>query len=267
MTTSAAEEGLKIEVDQGVAILTLHMPSNRNAFGGDVAEEFTRFFREANTRQDVRSILIRSTGDKDFCLGGAPSRTPTPMPRNTIDYRFVSTPHIEMFKAMWELERPVVSAVQGTVAGVGWLLALLADLVVAAKGSRWTHVFVKRGMIPHAGDSFYLPRIIPFHRLNEIALLGDTVTADTLDSWGLINRLCDKEAVQDTAMDIALRLADQPTRAVGLAKRHYRRSLEVDWNTMLREEMAGQAIYTTTADRNEILAAGREGRKPQLTGD
>lgn len=267
MSENGSEEGLSIEIDNGVATLTLDMPSNRNAFGGDVAEEYTEFFRAANTRQDVRAILIRSAGDRDFCLGGAPSRKPTPMPRNTIDYRFVSTPHIEMFKAMWELERPVVSAVQGTVAGVGWLLALLADMVVAAKGSRWTHVFVRRAMIPHAGDSFYLPRIIPFHRLNEIALLGDAVTADTLESWGLINRLVEKALVDETAMELARRFAEQPTRAIGLAKRHYRRSLEVDWNTMLREEMAGQALYTTSEDRNEILAAGREGRKPVLTGD
>lgn len=260
------EEGLKIQIDNGVAILTLNLPSSRNAFGGEIAEEFTEFFRAANTRQDVRSVLIQSTGDRDFCLGGAPGKNPA-SPRNTIDYRFVSTPHIEMFKAMWELERPVVSAVQGTVAGVGWLLALLADMVVAVKGSRWTHVFVKRGMIPHAGDSFYLPRIIPFHRLNEIALLGDAVTADTLSEWGLINRLVEPEALSATAMDLARKFAEQPTRALGLAKRHYRRSLEVDWATMLREEMAGQALYTTSTDRNEILAAGREGRKPVLTGD
>lgn len=267
MTEQSADEGLHIEMDGGVAILTLNMPSNRNGFGGDVAEQYTAFFRAANTRQDVRSILIQSTGDRDFCIGGAPDNPPRPMPRNTIDYRFVSTPHIEMFKAMWEVERPVVSAVQGTVAGAGWLLALLADLVVAVKGSRWTHVYVKRGMIPHAGDSYYLPRIIPFHRLNEIAMLGDAVTADTLDKWGLINRLVEKDEVRPTALELARQLASQPTRALGMAKRHYRRSLEADWTTMLREEMAGQALYTTSADRNEILAAGREGRKPELSGD
>ncbi|GAA4768463.1 enoyl-CoA hydratase/isomerase family protein [Novosphingobium ginsenosidimutans] len=267
MSVSAEDEGLRIEIENGVAALTLDMPSTRNAFGSEVAAEFTQFFKDANTRQDVRSILIRSTGDRDFCLGGAASRKPTAPPRTTLDYRFVSTPHIEMFKAMWELERPVVSQVQGTVAGVGWLLALLADMVVAAKGSRWTHVFVRRGMIPHAGDSFYLPRIIPLHRLNEIALLGDTVTADTLSEWGLINRLVDREQLAETAIDLARRLAEQPTRGLGLAKRHYRRSLEADWSTMLREEMAGQALLTTSADRNEILAASAEGRKPLLTGD
>lgn len=261
------DEGLHIEVEDGIATLTLHMPSTRNAFASEIANEFAQFFRDANTRQDVRSILIRTTGERDFCLGGALSKNPGPGPRNTIDYRFVSTPHIEMFKAMWELERPVVSMVQGTVAGVGWLLALLADFVVAVKGSRWTHVFVRRGLIPHAGDAFYLPRIIPLQRLNEIALLGDTVTADVLHDWGLINRLVDREHLADTAMDLARRLADQPTRGLGLAKRHYRRSLEADWSTILREEMNGQALITTSADRNEILAAASQNRKPVLTGD
>lgn len=261
------EEGLHIEVKDGIAILTLHAPSTRNAFAGEIAGEFTQFFRDANTSRDVRSILIRSTGDRDFCLGGAWSKNAGPPPRNPIDYRFVSTPHIEMFKAMWELERPVVSMVQGTVAGVGWLLALLADLVVAVKESRWTHVFIRRGLIPHAGDAFYLPRIIPFHRLNEIALLGDTLTADVLHGWGLINRLVDREQLADTAMGLARRLAEQPTRGLGLAKRHYRRSLEADWTTILREEMAGQALITTSIDRNEIMAAALENRTPILTGD
>jgi 2-(1,2-epoxy-1,2-dihydrophenyl)acetyl-CoA isomerase len=261
-----AREGLSIAIADGIAVLTLDRPSHRNAIDEDSAREYAEFFRNATTNPDVRAIVVTSTG-RDFSVGGGPSASPGPPPRTTLDYRFVSRPHIEMFRAMWEVEKPVVSAVNGTVAGVGWLLALLADLVVAAKGSRWTHVFVRRVMIPHAGDSFYLPRIIPFHRLNEIALLGDAVTADTLSEWGLINRLVDGEQVQETAMDLARRLAAQPTRSLGLAKRHYRRSLEADYNTMLREEMAGQALNTTTADRQELADAAKDGRTPQFRGD
>lgn len=261
-----AREGLNIRIADGIAVLTLDRPSHRNAIDEDSALEYAAFFRDATTNPDVRAIVVTSTG-RDFSVGGGPSVKPGPPPRTTLDYRFVSRPHIEMFRAMWEVEKPVVSAVNGTVAGVGWLLALLADLVVAAKGSRWTHVFVRRVMIPHAGDSFYLPRIIPFHRLNEIALLGDAVTADTLSEWGLINRLVEVEQVQETAMDLARRLAAQPTRSLGLAKRHYRRSLEADYTTMLREEMAGQALNTTTADRQELADAAKEGRPPQFRGD
>ena len=68
-----------------------------------------------------------------------------------------------------------MSAVNGTTAGLGWMLALLADLVVAAQGARWTHVFARRGMVPHAGDPFFLPRVLPLHRLNEVAMLSDTI--------------------------------------------------------------------------------------------
>ncbi|NBB50449.1 hypothetical protein GVN24_19420 [Rhizobium sp. CRIBSB] len=259
-------EGLNITIADGIAVLTLDRPSHRNAIDEDSAWAYATFFREANTNPEVRAIVVTSSG-RDFSVGGGPSKNPAPPPRTTLDYRFVSRPHIEMFRAMWELEKPVVSGVNGTVAGVGWLLALLADLVVAAKGSRWTHVFVRKVMIPHAGDSFYLPRIIPFHRLNEIALLGDAVTADTLSDWGLINRLVDADQVFETAMDLARRMAAQPTRSLGLAKRHYRRSLEADYSTMLREEMAGQALNTTTADREELAAAVREGRVPSFKGD
>lgn len=261
-----AKEGLDITIADGIAVVTLDRPSFRNAIDEDTAWEYAEFFRTATTNPDVRSIVVTSTG-RDFSVGGGPPVNPGPPPRTTLDYRFVSRPHIEMFRAMWETEIPVVSGVNGTVAGVGWLLALLADLVVAAKGSRWTHVFVKRVMIPHAGDSFYLPRIIPFHKLNEIALLGDAVTADTLNEWGLINRLVDADQVHETSMDLARRLADQPTRSLGLAKRHYRRSLEADFNTMLREEMAGQALNTLSADRQEMAKAAKEGRPPQFTGD
>lgn len=260
------QEGLNIRIADGIAVLTLNRPAQRNAVDNETAWEYAKFFKAANTDPTVRSIVVTST-QKDFCIGGGPSAKPAPPPRTTIDYRFTSTPHIEMFRAMWEVEKPVVSAVNGTVAGVGWLLALLADLVVAAQGSRWTHVFTRRAMIPHAGDSFYLPRIIPFHRLNEIALLSDTITADTLHGWGLINRLVEKEQVLPTAMELATRLAQGPTRSLGLAKRHYRRSLEADFNTMLREEMAGQALNNTTSDREEGNRAFAEGRPPKFTGD
>lgn len=264
--TNEDNDGLDIVVSGGIAVLTLNREEQRNTISVENAWEYARFFRDANTNPDVRSIVVTGTG-RDFSLGGGPSKNPAPPPRTTMDYRFTSTPHIEMFRALWEVEKPVVSAVNGTVAGVGWLLALLADLVVAAKGSRWTHVFTRHAMIPHAGDTFYLPRIIPFHRLNEIALLSDTITADTLSEWGLINRLVEKDEVLPTAMELATRLAEGPTRSLGLTKRHYRRSLEADFNTMLREEMAGQALNSITADRAEATKAASEGRRPDYSGD
>lgn len=266
--TEELPEGLSIQIDAGVAVMTLNRPDYRNAVDNDSAWEYRDFFRDSTMNPDVRAIVITSTG-KDFCVGGGPAatKTVTRPARTTMDYRFTSTPHIEMFRAMWEMEKPVVSAVNGTVAGVGWLLALLADLVVAANGSRWTHVFTRHGMIPHAGDSFFLPRIIPFHVLNEIALLSDAVTADELSRWGMINRLVEPHQLLPTAMELATRLAQGPTRSLGLTKRHYRRSLESDYATMLHAEQAGQALNSVTADRIEANKAAAEGRRPDYTGD
>src|SRR3954453_7505766 len=130
-----------------------------------------------------------------------------------------------MNRTLWEIEKPVVSAVNGTVAGAGWSLALMGDLVVAARGARWTHVFVRRGMVPHAGDTYFLPRLLPLHQLNELAMLSDTVTSEDLDRLGAVNRLVEPDQVLSVARDLAERLAAGPTRALGLTKRMYRNSI------------------------------------------
>jgi len=183
-----------------------------------------------------------------------------------IDYRKDVGPFQALFQTLWELETPVVSAVNGTTAGAGWMLALLADLVVAAEGARWTHVFARRGMVPHCGDPFFLPRIIPFHRLNEIALLSDTITSETLAEWGLINRLVPPDQVESTAAELASRLAEGPTRSLGLTKRLYRRSLVSDMATSFAEEANATALLSQTQDRVEGVKALIEGRAPKFTG-
>jgi 2-(1,2-epoxy-1,2-dihydrophenyl)acetyl-CoA isomerase len=168
---------------------------------------------------------------------------------------------------LWEVEKPLVSAVNGTVAGAGWMLALLADLVVADRLARWTHVFTRRGMVPHAGDPYFLARIIPFHRLNEIALLSDTLTSADLDRWGLINRCVDDTEVMSTALELARRLPDGPTRTLGLTKRLYRRSLSSDMATSFEDERNATALISTTADRREGVASFVERRPANFIGD
>jgi 2-(1,2-epoxy-1,2-dihydrophenyl)acetyl-CoA isomerase len=183
-----------------------------------------------------------------------------------MDYRRAVRPFQELFKAYWNMQTPVVSAVNGTIAGAGWMLALLADLVVAAEGARWTHVFSRRGMVPHAGDPFFLPRVLPFHRLNEAMLLSDTLTSETLASWGCVNRLVPAEEVEATALDLAQRLAAGPTRSLGISKQLYRRSLTNNMETMFYEEADATALVTQTSDRYEGVKSLMEGRPPEFTG-
>jgi 2-(1,2-epoxy-1,2-dihydrophenyl)acetyl-CoA isomerase len=267
MTTAAG--GLHIQPEGPVVVVRLERPERRNAIDADTAAELTSFLEAATVERSVRAILITGSG-RDFCTGAdvaASAAGSNPREMSPLDYRYATEGYRRLFRALWEVERPVVSAVNGTVAGAGWMLALLADLVVADQGARWTHVFSRRGMVPHAGDPYYLPRIIPFHRLNELALLSEPVTSATLHEWGIVNRAVPADEVYPTAMDLAQRLAEGPTRTLGLTKRLYRRSLSTDIATAFEEERAATALIATTADRREGVASFVEGRPATFTGD
>jgi 2-(1,2-epoxy-1,2-dihydrophenyl)acetyl-CoA isomerase len=234
-------------------------------------DELRKVLADADADPAARSIVITGTGT-DFCTGAdlTPSgggAAAAQRPTSVLDYRRAVVPYQELFRTLWELETPVVSAVNGTVAGAGWMLALLADLVVAAVGARWTHAFSRRGMVPHAGDPFFLPRVLPLHRLNEAAMLGETLTSETLHSWGAVNRLVPADAVEATAAELAGRLAAGPTRSLGMTKRLYRRSLVTDMATSFGEEAAATALISQTSDRLEGVKALIEGRRPTFTGN
>jgi 2-(1,2-epoxy-1,2-dihydrophenyl)acetyl-CoA isomerase len=262
---------LMLDREDAVLWIRLHRPDARNGIDVTMRDELTSLLSDVDSDPGVRALVVTGAGD-DFCTGAdlMPAGDPdlaARRPPSVLDYRRAVRPYQELFRAYWELETPVVSAVNGTVAGAGWMLALLADLVVAAKGARWTHVFARRGMVPHAGDPFFLPRVLPFHRLNEAALLSDTITSDTMHAWGAVNRLVPTADVEGCARDLAQRLAAGPTRSLGLTKRLYRRSLVSDMATAFAEEATATALVTQTADRQEGVRALLEGRRPNFTGE
>ncbi|HXC38235.1 MAG TPA: enoyl-CoA hydratase/isomerase family protein [Burkholderiales bacterium] len=265
------KEGVIIKQEGAVALVTLYRPSRGNLVDHDAAEALSNFFTAAQTDNSIRAVVITGTG-KQYCTGGDVSAKPEVVggaqPTSPMDYRWLTLPFNRIFTSLWELDKPVVSAVNGSVAGIGWMMALLADMVVAAEGTRWTHVFTKRGMIPHAGDTYFMPRLIPFHRLTELALLCDPVTTETLHGWGLINRLVPREQVLPTAMELATRLAAGPTRTLGLTKRLYHRSLDgTNLASMFNEETASQSLNATTQDRIEGVKAFVENRPPNFSGN
>lgn len=259
-----------LDRDGAVQWIRINRPEKRNGIDFTVRDELIALFPALDLDPEVRAVVITGTG-KDFCTGGdltpgGNTQIAVRPPITVLDYRSHVATWQRMFQLLWEMETPVVSAVNGTVAGAGWMLALLADLVVAAEGARWTHVFARRGMVPHGGDGFFLPRILGFHRLNEIALLSDGVTSETLHEWGVINRLVPADQVEETASELAQRLASGPTRSLGMTKRLYRRSLVSDMSTSFAEEATATAMISQTDDRAEGVKSLMEGRRPDFTG-
>jgi 2-(1,2-epoxy-1,2-dihydrophenyl)acetyl-CoA isomerase len=258
---------LDLSRQDAVQWIRLDRPEARNAINSAMRDELAGAFLAADADDGVRAIVVTGSG-RDFCTGGELMSTGTGShgTGSLLDYAGSLRPFQNLFRVYWELETPVISAVNGTTAGAGWMLALLADLVVAAEGARWTHVFARRGMVPHAGDPYFLPRILPLHRLSEAALLSDTMTSEQLAEWGVINRLVAAEEVEATAGDLAQRLAAGPTRSLGVTKRLYRRSLAQDITTVFQEEADATALISQTKDRQEGVAALLEGRPAKFTG-
>jgi 2-(1,2-epoxy-1,2-dihydrophenyl)acetyl-CoA isomerase len=253
---------LVLERRDAVLWIRLARPDARNTINDAMREELVQVLTAAEADSAVRALVVTGSG-RDFCIGGDLVPTGTV---SMLDYPRLLRPFQDLFRVYWELETPVVSAVNGTTAGVGWMLALLADLVVAAEGARWTHVFTRRGMLPHAGDPYFLPRVLPLHRLSEAALLSDTLTSETLAGWGVVNRLVPADQVEGVAGELAQRLAEGPTRTLGVMKRLYRRSLTSDMATVFTEEADATALISQTEDRQEGVAAFLEGRRARFTG-
>src|SRR5436305_6438912 len=255
--------------EEGVLWIRLTRPDTANGIDPVMSVELRSTFQEADADPGVRAIVVTGTG-KDFCTGADLAATPTPSPGGTaplLDYRRNMAPYQDLFRMYWELETTVVNAVNGTIAGAGWMLGQLADLVVAAEGARWIHVFDRRGMVPHAGDPFFLPRVLPFHKLNEAALTGERFTSETLHEWGAVNRLVPVDEVEATARELAVKLASGPTRSLGQTKRLYRRSLVSDMATSFSEEASATALVSQTHDRIEGVQSLIEGRRAVFTGE
>jgi 2-(1,2-epoxy-1,2-dihydrophenyl)acetyl-CoA isomerase len=261
-----AGPGVQLAMDGTVALVRVNRPERRNAIDVGTCNALTQLIGDAASDPATRAMVITGV-DRDFCTGADAEFNRGVAETSTLDYRWRTSDYNRLFLTLWDTELPVVSAVNGNVAGAGWLLALLADLVVAADSARWTHVFIQRGMIPHAGDPYFLPRLMPLHRLNEVALLGEPVTSETLHNWGVVNRVTATDEVLPTALELARRLAAGPTRSIGLAKRLYRRSLDIDVVTAFEEERAALALISTTDDRREGVRSFIERRPPEFTGN
>jgi len=163
-------------------------------------------------------------------------------------------------------EKPVVAAVNGVAAGSGCNLALSCDIIFAAKSARFIEIFVRRGMIPDGGGTYFLPRSIGLVRAKELFFSGDPVGADQALALGMINRVVADEDLQAEAFAYARKLASGPTRSIGMIKRLLNRSFDSDLATQLDFEAAYQGLVTSTEDIQEGWTSFFEKREPRFKG-
>ena len=166
---------------------------------------------------------------------------------------------------MREIEKPVVAAINGVAAGAGMSLALAADLRVAAESATFIQAFVRIGLVPDAGATFFLPRLVGAAKAAELAMLGDQIDAAEALRLGLVNRVVPDAQLSAATGELAGRLARGP-RSIGLIKRALHLSLTSDLASQLRHEEDLQALARASNDAVEGVRAFIEKRPAQFSG-
>ncbi len=258
-------QAIQVRHEQQVTTITLNRPEARNAVNDDMREELLAVLTDARTNLDVRAVVLTGAG-KGFCTGADISRRGSGPTGPGAAREMLRTRSQRLIRAVWELEKPVIAAVNGVAAGLGAHLAFACDLVIAAAESRFIEIFVRRGIAVDAAGAYLLPRLIGLAKAKELVFFGDDLPAEDAQRIGLVNKVVPGDQLQAAAAQWALRLASGPTYAIGMSKRLLNRSLDVDMETALDEEAMAQSLVTQSEDTKEGMLAFMEKRTPAFTG-
>lgn len=269
MTTTQpkhAFETLLYEVRGNVAVVTLNRPDRMNTLGGSMKPDLARaFFELARNDERVRAILITGAGDRAFCAGADIKERAGGQAIGT-DYFVQQKATHDLFRNIEEFEKPVIAAINGVALGGGLEIALCCDIRIAASSARFGLPEIKLGVIPAAGGTQRLPRLIGEARAKELILTADLVDADTALRYGIVSRCVPPSDLMDEALQLAQRIAEHPPLAVRFAKRAINRGMQTDLDSGLEYERYAAAMIIDSEDRKEGMRAFVEKRKPVFTG-
>lgn len=257
---------IAVQRENQILTITLNRPEQRNAVNAAMRDELLQVLGEAQTDPDVRAVVLTGAG-KGFCTGADLSGPRREGPSGPgVTRMTMKTSSQRLIRALWELEKPVVAAVNGVAAGLGAHLAFCCDFVLAADDSRFIEIFVRRGIAVDAGGAFLLPRLIGLLKAKELVFLGDDLAAADAVQVGLASRVVPAAELMAEAQALATRLAAGPTLAIGLSKRLLQRSLESSIDTCFEEEALAQTLVTQSEDTREGMAAFMQRRDPKFQG-
>jgi 2-(1,2-epoxy-1,2-dihydrophenyl)acetyl-CoA isomerase len=256
-------EILLFDKADGVATLTLNRPDKLNAFTPDLHRVLKSALDAVEQDAAIRAVLLTGAG-RGFCAGQDLSLRRQASGNTSAES--LDTWYNPLVRRLRRLEKPVVCAVNGVAAGAGANIALACDIVIAARSASFIQAFCKIGLVPDAGGSYVLPRLVGMARAGALMLLGDKLGAEEAAQWGLIWRVVDDAALMSEATTLARHLARQPTRALGLIKQALNASFGNTLDQQLDLERDLQSIAAGTEDFREGVAAFLDKRAPNFTG-
>ncbi len=250
---------------EGVRTITLDRPDRLNAVNSALANALTAAFAAAAREDEVRVVVVTGAG-RAFCAGldlSEPPVIPTDTRAQRLDpYAWVG----EWVLGVTRCEKPVIAAVNGPAAGAGFGLALACDIRLVASSAKMTAGYIRRGLSPDAGVSYFLPRHLGLARASEILLTGRDIDAAEAERIGLAAAILPDDGFAAMVAEYATRLAAGPPLAQALTKRLLVQSFDQSLDTMLRDELQHIKQCFATADVGEAMVAFREKRLPRFRG-
>ena len=259
-----------VEIEGPVARLTLNRPESLNALGapGD-GDAVAAACEVVNADEGVRCAVLTGAG-RAFSAGGdvkAMRERSGAFAGGGAAIRQGYRRNIHrIVRSLYNLEVPLVAAVNGAAIGLGCDVACMADIRIASSAARFGVTFLKLGLIPGDGGAWLLPRTVGMSRAAELLFTGDIIDAATAERWGLVSRVVAPETLMDEAMALAGRIAQQPPQALRMAKTLLRQGQVASYDTLMEMSAAAQGLAHTSEDHMEGVEALLEKREARFTG-
>lgn len=260
---------LAVKRDGAVVTATLNRPGERNAISDpEHSQEVADFCASVTRDPSVRAVVLTGSGTA-FCAGGNVKHMRDKkgmFEGSPYEIRNRYRTGIQMIPvALYELEVPVIAAVNGPAIGAGLDLACMCDIRIASSDAIFAESFVKLGIVPGDGGAWLLPRIVGMARATQMTLTGDAIDASKALEYGLVSEIVEPERLLDRADELANSIAANPGHATRLAKRLLREGQDMKLGPLLELSAAYQALAHHTEDHHEAVTAMLERRTPQLS--
>jgi len=252
-----------IEREAGVAKVILNRPEVLNAFSIEMREGLGIIFEEFARDDSVRTVVLTGAG-RAFCAGGD-IKGWGDLREESRRRLIISLAH-RAVKAITSLEKPVIAMVNGDAIGAGCNLALACDLIIASESARFGEVFVRMGLGPDWGGAYFLTRLVGMAKAKELLFTGKIISAREAEQMGLINQVVPPDQLESTVMELANKLAQSATRAIGLTKTFLNQVWQMDLSRALEYEAYVQGECIKTEDHQEAVKAFLEKKKPVFKG-